>query len=252
MGQPVQRDGHWWAQAPDGAWLRWNEATQSWERPAAAAPPPPPPPPAVTMAQASSPSLHLTQSASAPVSSSFQGFKASRGPNKVVVAAVAGVVAVSVLLFGGSRLLGDDSEVAAAAPAPTTDKHTKGPAKDAKAEFIAKADALCRDAMDELKRMLVPSTTAEMVAYLERGEQIGTRLLRDLRALRIPKADHKKVEKLWRLHDRVLQEFSLAVDAARSGDATGIQNAMQAALRVGERFDGLALQYGLVECSKSD
>jgi uncharacterized RDD family membrane protein YckC len=45
MNQSIQRDGMWWHQQPDGAWLRWNGSRQNWE-PAHAAPPPPSPPPA--------------------------------------------------------------------------------------------------------------------------------------------------------------------------------------------------------------
>ena len=31
MAEPIQHDGAWWHQQPDGSWLRWNDATQAWE-----------------------------------------------------------------------------------------------------------------------------------------------------------------------------------------------------------------------------
>jgi hypothetical protein len=31
MAEPVQHNGAWWHQQPDGSWLRWNEDTQTWE-----------------------------------------------------------------------------------------------------------------------------------------------------------------------------------------------------------------------------
>lgn len=38
MAEPVFRGGVWWQQQDDGSWLRWNEATNSWEP---SGPPPP-------------------------------------------------------------------------------------------------------------------------------------------------------------------------------------------------------------------
>lgn len=40
MTEPIQRRGEWWQESPTGRWLKWNEATQSWDE--QAAPPPPP------------------------------------------------------------------------------------------------------------------------------------------------------------------------------------------------------------------
>ena len=31
MAEPIQHDGAWWHQQPDGSWLRWNDETQAWE-----------------------------------------------------------------------------------------------------------------------------------------------------------------------------------------------------------------------------
>lgn len=31
MAEPIQHDGAWWHQQPDGSWLRWNEETEAWE-----------------------------------------------------------------------------------------------------------------------------------------------------------------------------------------------------------------------------
>ncbi|MQB00482.1 MAG: hypothetical protein GEU78_09365 [Actinobacteria bacterium] len=31
MAEPVQHNGAWWQQQPDGSWLRWNEDTEVWE-----------------------------------------------------------------------------------------------------------------------------------------------------------------------------------------------------------------------------
>jgi Domain of unknown function (DUF4328) len=39
MSEPVQRGGHWWTQAEDGSWLRWNVDAYRWD------PQPGPPPP---------------------------------------------------------------------------------------------------------------------------------------------------------------------------------------------------------------
>lgn len=40
MNDPVFRRGVWWQQQDDGAWLRWNDGSQAWER--SESPPPPP------------------------------------------------------------------------------------------------------------------------------------------------------------------------------------------------------------------
>jgi hypothetical protein len=31
MTEPIQHNGAWWHQQPDGSWLRWNEETEAWE-----------------------------------------------------------------------------------------------------------------------------------------------------------------------------------------------------------------------------
>jgi Short C-terminal domain len=31
MAEPIQHNGAWWHQQPDGSWLRWNEEKQVWE-----------------------------------------------------------------------------------------------------------------------------------------------------------------------------------------------------------------------------
>jgi hypothetical protein len=31
MAEPIQHDGAWWHQQPDGSWLRWNDETKAWE-----------------------------------------------------------------------------------------------------------------------------------------------------------------------------------------------------------------------------
>lgn len=40
MNDPVLRRGTWWQQQDDGTWLRWNDASSTWER--SDIPPPPP------------------------------------------------------------------------------------------------------------------------------------------------------------------------------------------------------------------
>lgn len=40
MNDPVFRRGAWWQRQDDGTWLRWNDASQAWER--SESPPPPP------------------------------------------------------------------------------------------------------------------------------------------------------------------------------------------------------------------
>ena len=31
MAEPIQHNGAWWHQQPDGSWLRWNDQSRSWE-----------------------------------------------------------------------------------------------------------------------------------------------------------------------------------------------------------------------------
>ena len=40
MNDPVLRRGVWWQQQDDGTWLRWNDASQIWERSDGSPPPP--------------------------------------------------------------------------------------------------------------------------------------------------------------------------------------------------------------------
>ncbi len=256
MGQPVQRDGQWWAQGPDGAWLKWNQATQAWERPPAA--PPPPPPPAATFTPGpyvNQPSVgqSTAPSAKAPVASAsaFQGgFGSSRRPSKLLVGLLAAVVVAGAVAFGATQLLGSDGNVAAAQPATGHGAHAAKP--DAKSMFLAKADGICRKAMEEMKGLLVPSTPEEVVPYLEKAEVIANEMVKDIRALKAPREDRKKLRKLFGLMDKAMAQMSAGVAAARRGDMTGVQVAMQRMVTAGQRFDGLALQYGFTECNKSE
>jgi hypothetical protein len=67
MAEPELIDGAWWAQSPDGSWLRFNQDSQQWEPSVAPARPPVPPPPPHSPPSIASPATTPTGFGNAPI-----------------------------------------------------------------------------------------------------------------------------------------------------------------------------------------
>lgn len=102
--QPVQKDGSWWRQDDDGAWLKWDASRGVWLRTAPESPVPPPAPTFVP-APAAAPSapagvtpFRAVSHETLPVSTS--GSSKSPNTTKIVALAVLVVVAAAAGFFG--------------------------------------------------------------------------------------------------------------------------------------------------------
>ncbi|MFN2526076.1 MAG: hypothetical protein ABR505_07410 [Actinomycetota bacterium] len=107
---PIWRGDSWWQQQGDGAWLRWQPTTSSWERQVAGPPPPTPPAHLISDAPATS-SGAAVPAASVPGRTSVDVLPAvppGRGfsftPQSLGLRLAAGALVLVVLLAGGFLL----------------------------------------------------------------------------------------------------------------------------------------------------
>lgn len=96
--QPVQKDGSWWRQEDDGAWLRWDAARGVWLRTAPEPPAPPPVPAGAAPAHAVVAEVTPFRAVSLETTS---GSRTSPKATKIAVAAV--LVALAAAGFFGFR-----------------------------------------------------------------------------------------------------------------------------------------------------
>jgi hypothetical protein len=102
--QPVQKDGSWWRQDDDGAWLRWDASRGVWLRTAPEPPAPPPVPTLVPAPAAASSAAEVTPFRSVSHETPPVSTSSSKSSNTTKIAAVAVlVVAAAAAGFFGFR-----------------------------------------------------------------------------------------------------------------------------------------------------
>lgn len=239
MSEPIQREGAWWQQQPDGTWLRWNADAAAWE-PQTASPPPPTAPAVMPPAQAPQ-----TGGAVRPRPSFGDGFQDRR-----VVFGAIGVAVVAVILLVAFAFAGGGDEPSVPAAADTTAVAAPG-TDTAKREFITAADALCAKALKRQAKLRLPLDVAQLTAYATESKEIAGKLLRDIRALEPPRTDRNLLRRMFALADRSEGLVDELVAAAQRNDAAAVQAVVRKAQKIETRSTVLALKYGFNDCSKS-
>lgn len=105
----------------------------------------------------------------------------------------------------------------------------------AKAEFVERADAICKAADEELDALGEPSGLDDLVEQLEEGRAIYQRLREDVAELDRPDEDADEIEELFAILDELIAGVDEMLVAARDSDAEALADA-------GNRLDELSAE----------
>lgn len=119
-----------------------------------------------------------------------------------------------------------------------------------RAEFVHRANAVCRDGATRISLLRIPgrADVASMPQAAAGVVTVQRKALARLRAIEVPKQDRSQVARWIALVDQTIDQAELSAEAQREGDITraAIANVNGAALD--RRADRLARNYGLDVC----
>jgi Protein kinase domain len=209
-----------------------------------------------TQAQPTAATRRLTEEPGAPVGDAVAAKRRPGGRRRLVIGgavlAVAAVVAAVALASSG----GDpDSDATAGGTQTSAAKSTtkpKPPPPEAlsKVELIAKADAVCADSQSRyLDIRNMESEMSDDVPYAEALVGFARKRINGLQELTPPLGIADAYEEYVAAQERVLDSDEEALEAARKGNAAGVEAARdQRDAESAERHD-LASEVGLQKCS---
>jgi hypothetical protein len=119
-----------------------------------------------------------------------------------------------------------------------------------KAEFVRKANAVCRDGAAKIARLKIPARAdvTNMPAAAADVVAVQRRSLARLRALAVPKRDKAQVEKWIAIVDQTIDQAQVSAQSQRDGDIARALAANLNGAALDRRADDLARRYGLVTC----
>lgn len=125
----------------------------------------------------------------------------------------------------------------------------KGPTR---ADFVAKAEAVCEDVNGQLRRLGQPSDVAGFVAAATRSVAITSAGEERLREIEAPAELADGYERLIGLLEQQTAALRRIGAAARAGDDAGIRAAAADSERASGEQDGVARTLGLDACGKGN
>jgi hypothetical protein len=120
-----------------------------------------------------------------------------------------------------------------------------------KAEWIAKADALCKQAYAEADALPRPKSQAQLDEYLAHMLAIGRRFDPKFAALEAPEGDEETIEKLVRLNEEGTRLLGDLVQAVRTQDGAEVERIVELGSAKSAEFSATARAYGSKECAKA-
>jgi hypothetical protein len=117
-----------------------------------------------------------------------------------------------------------------------------------KEEYIAKADAICKEADDKITALGEPQSFEELANLASEAVTIGEEELSALRALQPPEADEATLNSAYELIGRQLEIAGQIAAAAKEGDQAKIQELIDQATPLQDEARKIAEDYGLTEC----
>ncbi|HEX2240130.1 MAG TPA: hypothetical protein VHJ82_03160 [Actinomycetota bacterium] len=160
----------------------------------------------------------------------------------LAVLLIGGLVGVGVTLMGGSDGTAIDQPDDFEPPVP--------PLAEERADFIAKADAICAQLNAASAALPQPQNRKQLIERVRKGLAISVVAIRKLRALDYPPEDRPVIRQLFALSDRGLALLRQGLRAAQAGDRREFVRATRRSLAVGQRFNQIATEYGFQECNK--
>jgi hypothetical protein len=121
-----------------------------------------------------------------------------------------------------------------------------------KEEWIAEADALCKQSLAEVNAIPEPKTEDDFDEYLTDVLAAARRFDPEFAALEPPEGDEETVRKLVALNEEKTRLFEELVAAVRAQDAAKVQRIVNEGTAKTNEFAAAARAYGSEECAKTD
>jgi hypothetical protein len=131
--------------------------------------------------------------------------------------------------------------------------------QSAKSRYLAKANAVCRDQSDAIRRVPAPAIDVAratsrklkaMAAYFDQAVPIVKAHFKQLRALPPPPGDAAVIQRLLASTRELVDLLGALGRQARAGDVVAFRADLRAAGRASSNSRALAMQYGLVACAR--
>jgi hypothetical protein len=146
------------------------------------------------------------------------------------------------------RVVGLAALAAAVAVAAGCGAGEEGDGRLTKEEFIAAADAICKEANAKLDALGTPTTLEQIAKFAGDAITIQEEALADLKALKPPAADEATINEAYALLDQQLELGRQIEAAAKEGDQAKIQELVGEVQPIDSQADQIAQDYGLKEC----
>ncbi|HEX3326853.1 MAG TPA: hypothetical protein VHV50_07655 [Actinomycetota bacterium] len=122
-----------------------------------------------------------------------------------------------------------------------------------KAQYIAKADQICKDANEKTAALGTPSTTdpQALARFLTKSGRIITDAVAKLQRLQPPKADEQKIHRLVQGLQTSASYFPALIRAVKAQDTQKIQQLAQQLQQSSLQGSQIAQSYGFHVCAHS-
>lgn len=120
-----------------------------------------------------------------------------------------------------------------------------------KAEWIAKADALCKQSFAAAERVPQPESAEQFDEYLAEVLALSRRFDPKFAALGAPEGDEKIVQNLVRLNEEGTLLLTNLLEAVRAQDVAKVDRIITQGTANAREFAAAARAYGSKECAKA-
>jgi hypothetical protein len=120
-----------------------------------------------------------------------------------------------------------------------------------KAEWIAKADALCKQSFADAERVPQPQSTDQFDEYLAEMLALSRRFDPKFEALEAPEGDEDTVQNLVRLNEEGTLLLRNLLDAVRAQDVAKVERIVSQGTANAREFAAAARAYGAKECARA-
>ena len=125
-----------------------------------------------------------------------------------------------------------------------------GSGRLSKEEYAKRADAVCTKYNAKLKALTRPTSIGALPDYVDKALPLARKGDEELRALKPPKDEEQTAKEWLDQNDSVVGSMERLRDAAKKGDRSGIQTALNEATSANRTANGLARQLGLKVCAQ--
>ena len=120
--------------------------------------------------------------------------------------------------------------------------------EQARDDFIAAADSVCREADERIADLERPRGADRVRAYVEQAEEISADLVEDLKKLEAPEGDEAEVEALIGKLEAATDLLAPLVRASVDRDVQAIEELQEEVRQITDDVNELAESYGFEVC----